>query len=184
MKPVWNQTRSSAAWRLLCSLVCLRGSWYGSRIYPWWMSWLFGVHALWWDALPIHGTRGSGMVLSQLNVPDFVGFPWNALPFGRSKWGVDWEIELWVTVRRWKYKELWLIFKMNKKLKSKIKKVFKKSLHSIINYFTIPMGCLSFSEQKQRKSRFRRGWREGRRREWEERTEEKVWWEYKINKLS
>lgn len=50
-----------------------------------------------------------GLVLYQLDVPDFIDSPREALPFLGSRWGEQEE---------GREGEMWLVWKMNKKIKS------------------------------------------------------------------
>lgn len=63
-----------------CSVYGAPGS--GTRIY----CWLFGAHSFWWDALLNLDAGGSGLVLPQLDMPDFVDSSWEAIL--RSEWGM------------------------------------------------------------------------------------------------
>lgn len=46
------------------------------------------AHFLWWDAmLSINARLGKGLVLAQLNMLDFVDFPWKPLRIGKVGWG-------------------------------------------------------------------------------------------------
>ena len=61
-----------------------------------------------WSPFPIDGflsldTGGKDVVLPQLDMPDFVDSPWEALCFLRSGWGFG------------RQEELWLVCKMKKK---------------------------------------------------------------------
>lgn len=60
----------------------------GMRTYFWCMSWLFGAQSLWWDgliSLDAGRWRGGGsLVLPELDVPGFINFPWEGLPFLRG----------------------------------------------------------------------------------------------------
>lgn len=44
----------------------------GTGIYPWCVSWCFGVHSLWQDALLSLDEEGRGLVLPQHDIPGFL----------------------------------------------------------------------------------------------------------------
>lgn len=62
----------------------------GPGSIPWCKSWLFGAHFLWWNALFSLDAMGRSFVPPQLKVPGFVDSSWEALPFLRYGWEVDW----------------------------------------------------------------------------------------------
>lgn len=64
----------------------------------------------------------SGLVLPQLNVPDFVDFPWEPLPDGRSRMGIGWGEGRLGTWLEEGWGELWMECKMNSFKKSNLKK--------------------------------------------------------------
>lgn len=58
------------------------------RIYSWCINQLVGAYSLWWDAMFRLNAGGRDLILPQLNVPQLVDYPSEALLIEKSGWEV------------------------------------------------------------------------------------------------
>lgn len=74
-------------------------------------NWLFGAHSQFRDALYSHD-KGRILVLPQIDNPDFVDFQWEALPFLRSRYGMEGDGS--GELKEMSEEELWLVCKIKR----------------------------------------------------------------------